>query len=153
MYYLGIDPGQSGGASLILGTGAISSTPSGEIRCLKFYKMTDHEVSDWIAIVAKFSLKAVIEKVHSMPAQGVSSSFKFGRSYGFLLGLLTAHQIQFQEVPPQTWQKDMKCLTKGDKNVSKAAAHRRWPKHSHEITHALADSLLLAEWLRLKDQR
>jgi hypothetical protein len=40
----------------------------------------------------------------------------------------------------------MQCLTKGDKNVSKAAAQRLWPKL--KITHANADALLIAEYGR-----
>ncbi len=81
-----------------------------------------------------------------MPKQGVTSSFTFGKNYGFLIGLLTAIQIPFKFVTPQQWQKGMQCLTKGDKNVSKSAAQRLWPKV--KVTHAIADSMLIAEYGR-----
>lgn len=151
--YLGIDPGESGGAALVTDTGLIAISPDGSLRCIKFKGKTEHEISDWIQRVARVyngKVRAVIEAVHSMPKQGVASSFKFGKSYGFLRGLITAHLIPFQEVAPQTWQKDMKCRSKGDKNVTKAAAHKLWPTYSSQISHGLADALLLAEWLRTK---
>lgn len=40
----------------------------------------------------------------------------------------------------------MGCLTKGDKNISKARAQQLFP--TAKITHATADALLLAEWRR-----
>jgi hypothetical protein len=40
----------------------------------------------------------------------------------------------------------MRCLTKGDKNVSKARAQELFP--ALKITHATADALLIAEYGR-----
>lgn len=85
-----------------------------------------------------------------MPKQGVASSFKFGRSYGFLIGLLTGLRIPYEFVTPQKWQKAMGCLTHGDKNISKAAAQRRWP--NEKWTHATADAGLIAEYGRTHRQ-
>jgi len=76
----------------------------------------------------------------------VSSTFKFGQSYGFLRGVLIASEIRFVEVRPQEWQKAMGCLSRGDKNVTKAKAQQLWP--AQKITHATADALLLAEYFR-----
>jgi crossover junction endodeoxyribonuclease RuvC len=89
---------------------------------------------------------AIIEKVHSMPKQGVASSFKFGQSYGFLRGCLVASGIPFEEVSPQVWQKELGCLSKGDKNVTKARAQSLFPQL--RITHATADALLICEYAR-----
>lgn len=142
MMILGIDPG---------GSGAI----------FKRYQTFDPSPIDWIkndsteADLANFILNAVlsgvpihafIERVHSMPKQGVASSFKFGQSYGFLRGLLIGHRIPFEEVTPQKWQKEMGCLTKGDKNVSKSRAQQLFP--TVKITHANADALLISEYGR-----
>jgi hypothetical protein len=77
---------------------------------------------------------------------GVTSAFTFGQSYGFLRGILAASKIPFIEVSPQKWQREMGCMTKGNKNVTKQAAQQRWPKL--KITHANADSLLIAEYAR-----
>ena len=90
--------------------------------------------------------KAALEIVHSSPQMGVKSAFTFGQGYGQLQMALTGAGIQWRGVRPQVWQKEMQCLTKGDKNVSKARAQQLFPKL--KITHAIADALLIAEWLR-----
>jgi hypothetical protein len=60
--------------------------------------------------------------------------------------LLTGEEFPFEEVSPQKWQKAMGCMTKGDKNVSKAKAQQLFPQL--KITHAIADALLIAEYAR-----
>lgn len=136
MGFLGLDPGQSGGIAYV--------TPYGQ----QAYPMppTEKDISDLIADLKPQIGFAVIEAVHSMPKQGVASSFKFGRNYGFLRGLLIAHGIPFAEVSPQKWQAFMGCKTGGDKNVSKAKAQQLFP--NLKITHAVADALLIAEYAR-----
>lgn len=134
----GIDPGQSGAISAIwLSDGK---------PFLKSHKLNGTE-ADAREFIESFDLNgafAVIERVHSMPKQGVSSSFKFGQSYGFLRGLLIGLKVPFSEVTPQQWQKYMCCMTKGDKNISKARAQQLWPHI--KFTHANADSMLIAEY-------
>jgi Holliday junction resolvasome RuvABC endonuclease subunit len=140
--FIGVDPGMSGGIAVIGETGA------GYVRMSKFSDKTEADISELFnsvrADIQQSGGFAVIERVHSMPKQGVASSFKFGQSYGFLRGMLIAHGIPFEEVTPQKWQKAMGCLTKGDKNVSKARAQQLFPEIAHKITHATADALLLA---------
>ena len=87
-----------------------------------------------------------IEHVHSMPGQGVASSFKFGQGFGHLEMALTAARIPFTYVTPQKWQKELGCLTGGDKNVSKSRAQQLFPHI--KVTHAIADSLLITEYCR-----
>lgn len=146
MQYLGVDPGKSGSISIIsvdqYGNGTTKTT-------LSSCKLSETEQDIWTWLndsIDLLSAYATIEKVSSSPQMGVVSSFTFGRSYGFLIGMLTAIQVPYQFITPQRWQKGMKCLTKGDKNVSKAAAQRLWPRI--KITHANADSLLIAEYGR-----
>lgn len=136
--WIGIDPGASGAIAVI--------HESGNVNWIK-NDSTEHELADWLRDIAEnFDCIAIIEHVSAMPKQGVSSTFKFGRSFGFLIGLLTALRVRYEAYRPQVWQKHLRCLTKGDKNVSKAAAQRLWP--STKITHANADALLIAEFGR-----
>lgn len=145
-YYAGIDPGQSGGIGILDEAGAVVAT-------FKFNNQTDADISEMFVYVKELqgdgenSVFAFLEKVHSMPKQGVASSFKFGRSFGFLEGMLTAHKIPWNYVIPNQWQKALGCQTKGDKNITKAKAQRQWPEKA--ITHAIADALLIAEYCRL----
>lgn len=135
MVVIGIDPGQSGGIVLLSDSWILP------------HKMpeTERDIVDLLE-ETKPPRFAFIELVHSMPRQGVASSFKFGRGYGFLRGVLSALSIPFEDVTPQKWQKELRCLTKGDKNVSRAAAQRLWPEI--RWTHATADAALIAEYGR-----
>ena len=58
----------------------------------------------------------------------------------------TLLQDPFEEVAPQVWQKVLGCLSRGDKNVTKAKAQQLFP--AIKVTHAIADALLLAEYAR-----
>jgi len=141
MTYLGIDPGQSGGIGVVSDLGNF------------VHKMPDTEkdINDLLRSIAHssmtsngYKLQAVIEAVHSMPKQGVASSFKFGMSYGALRMALICVRIPFESVTPQRWLKEMYCLSKGDKNVTKRRAQELFPEL--KITHATADAILLAEY-------
>jgi crossover junction endodeoxyribonuclease RuvC len=136
--FIGIDPGSSSGGMAIVGA-------SLEAHGLP---ETERDIYDMLmSFKARGVAYALIEDVHSMPEQGVSSSFKFGRSYGFLRGILTASGIPFGQIAPQTWQKIQSCRTHGDKNVSKARAQQLFP--GLKITHKTADALLIADTARI----
>jgi len=150
MIFIGIDPGAKGGVAWIeerLGL-------DGEILTTQCFPLpeTERDIFGliWKVGILKLSDKmlcmCLIEKVHSMPKQGVASSFKFGRNYGFLRGLLVALELCFDEVTPQRWQKAMGCLSHGDKNVTKQKAQQLFP--TMKITHSTADALLIAEYCR-----
>ena len=139
---LGIDPGMSGGMAII-------GIDSGQIiQVEKFKDKTLHDIAEVMDEWKEgFEIKlAMLELVHSMPKQGVSSTFKFGTSYGFLMGLLTALKVPYEQVTPQKWQKFLSCQSGGNKNVTKAKAQELWP--AEKITHAIADAMLIAEYGR-----
>lgn len=145
MTIIGIDPGASGGIAWIdeQGKPCVEKMPQ---------TLTDiwELVLDITGVAKRYtkpgSIKAYLEQVHSMPGQGVSSSFKFGQGYGALEMALTAAGIPFERVTPQKWQKALGCLTGGNKNVSKAKAQELFP--SIKFTHATADAMLIAEYGR-----
>lgn len=137
-FYLGVDPGTSGAMALVDFHGMHVDTVK--------LKETQHDVWEWLDEHRSGIGFAVLEKVHSMPRQGVASSFKFGESFGFCQGMLTAAGIRFELVTPQKWQKAMGCMSKGDKNVTKSRAQQLFP--GTKITHAIADALLLADFAR-----
>ena len=49
--------------------------------------------------------KILIERVHSLPHQGVKSMFSFGQRYGEVLGMLVALRLAYDTLLPQQWQK------------------------------------------------
>ncbi len=100
--YIGVDPGAGGGLVSIAPLHPPVCTPMPD---------TELEIWDWFASrtlwYKDYTIKAIIEKVHSMPKQGVASMFSFGQSYGSLRMALTACGAEWQEVTPQTWQKEI----------------------------------------------
>lgn len=140
--FLGIDPGQSGGIARL---NEVSTSP------VVAWSMPSTERDIWDLLRDATCLSpqdsfCYIEKVHSMPKQGVVSSFKFGKNYGTLRMALVALSIPFDEVPPQTWMKYLGCMSGGDKNRTKAKAQQLFPEL--KVTHAIADALLIAEFAR-----
>lgn len=152
MNWIGIDPGKSGGIAVIY------KKPKNNCyqQFLCFSSGTERDIWDFVKdhivnYTPKLRFKACIERVHSSPQMGVTSSFSFGQSYGFLRGILIASEIPFAEVTPVTWQKTLKCLSKGDKNITKSRAQQLFPKL--KITHGNADALLIAEYCRVSEQQ
>lgn len=95
---------------------------------------------------------AVIEKVGSMPGQGVASTFTFGCGYGQLQGLLAGMGIPFELVTPQAWKKLILAGTPKDKDAAIAYCRRAFPdvplvlprcRTPHD---GIADSLCLLQY-------
>ncbi len=143
-FYLGVDPGASGGCAVVNEKGRIA-------KVFKFKGLTLADLAHEMVICKRdFNPKtAFLERVSAMPKQGVSSTFKFGQSYGQLEMCLVGLKIPYQLITPTKWMTKMNCRTGGDKNVSKIAAQRRWPEQ--KITHAVADAMLLADCARMLD--
>ena len=148
--YLGADPGLSGALAWVWDNGEVGQT----------IKMpaTERDILDAIRTYDLHETRAVIEKVHSMPKQGVASTFKFGRNFGTLLMALTAVDIPFEEITPQRWQKEFSLVFPKSMNLSiteKKNRHKRKAQQlfpQMKITHAIADALLLAEYCRRRNQ-
>ena len=127
MKILGIDPGITGGFS-ICDDGVIVEKcvmPMSTWKQKKIRKMTKKDknpdgrkIKTYIANVKQVDFvklghvfdrmvvdKAYIERVHARPEEGVSSSFKFGMSYGSLLALLSYKKIPYTVVSPSVWTK------------------------------------------------
>ena len=136
MKILGLDPGKSGGLAVV-GDGYADAAKFGD---------TERDIWDAIRMASTSCEFAYIERVGAFPGLGVSSTFKFGQSYGFLRGCLVACGIPFEAVTPAKWQRSLACLSKGNKNVTKAKAQELFP--ALKITHAIADALLIAEFGR-----
>ena len=145
MRILGIDPGKSGGLAWVDDSGWARAIPM---------PATEGDIFNAIADTRReMPNHAFIEHVHSMPKQGVVSSFNFGAGYGGLRMALIAAGIPFTAIAPTTWQREfgLPTLAKAGsptakKNAHKARALEMFPVI--EITHATAAALLIAEWGR-----
>ena len=134
---MGIDPGKSGAMVLLSPNKTYTSIHP-------FSKYTTFDLAEVFRDWAPEVTMCYIEKVHSMPKQGVVSSFSFGKNFGWYLGVLDACQIPYDFISPMKWQTFLSCRTGGDKNITKAKAQQLYP--SLKITHAIADALLIATY-------
>ncbi len=140
---VGIDPGWSGGIALLQMDGTFWEARS-------FAGKTEADIIEDVRALATGAPRIVyLERVHSMPGQGVSACFKFGWIYGLLRGLVIGSS-RVIDVTPQAWQKALGCLTKGDKNISKAKAQGLFP--GVKVTHHVADALCISYFGYLKER-
>lgn len=152
---IGIDPGSKESAIAVLDENAQY------IEHHRLSNWTPHEFKQALLSIkqnGKEIMLAAVEKVGVMPGQGISSSGKFMKATGIIIGLLTGLDIPFVEVAPQTWRKISPTLatTKGESSTEKKKksleyAQNRFPgaKLTKQIEHNVADALAITEWLYL----
>jgi crossover junction endodeoxyribonuclease RuvC len=89
---------------------------------------------------------SIVEQVGARPGQGVSSMFRFGQSYGTILGVVGALAIPVRHVSPAKWKKALGLNSDGE--ASRARAIETWPAHAHRFArvkdHNKGEAALLA---------
>ena len=101
-YYIGFDPGKKGFCCILeTGFNNFSHYP------MFVGQRLNPELVKHINMLAGQNVMAIVEQVHSMPGQGVASTFSFGTSYGKILGMLEALGIPYVTCTPGKWQKAM----------------------------------------------
>lgn len=143
----GIDPGKSGGIAVLTNkTANVTKMPEGKRDLFELFRYYSQDCNT--------DLRVYLEKVHAFPmrgqsgnSRGVSGSFNYGKGIGHIEMALTALNIDYEEVPPQRWQKQLLGRTsKGDKHWLKEEAQKRFP--DTKVTLWSADALLIAEYGR-----
>lgn len=109
--------------------------------------------SNKIASLNNCKVFCVLEKVHSMPGQGVSSSFKFGVNYGNLQGLLMALGIPFEEVPPANWTKAMGKQKRPGEDKSESKKRRKTEAEFLYPWIKFTNDMVDAHWLAIYAER
>lgn len=155
MRFIGIDPGVSGGIAVIdNGEARAWATPETEMDTLNILLPLFKEDDE---------VKCLLEQVSAMPGNGSTGMFTFGKNYGFFRGVL-AGRVSFADIQPKVWQKGVGANKTPPKTVSSmtTAERNKWygeKKNHHKqiaqnlfpklkVTHAVADALLIAEFLR-----
>ena len=103
------------------------------------------------------NIYACVEAVHSMPGQGVSSSFKFGKNAGRWEGRLESLGIPYDLVTPHKWKKVMldSSEKKGlnNKEIALNRARSMFPNMlpylKRKKDHGRAEALLIAKYCSL----
>lgn len=148
---LAIDPGAKGALAFFdvdKGNLVIVDMPTVEVKRGNKAKV---EISPQLLgaeIKSRLPRIAVLERVGSMPGQGVSSMFQFGRGVGMLEGVLAALQIPVTYITPQAWQKAVGV--RGGKDAGRARAAELFPAYADLFKRAKddgrADAALMAWW-------
>lgn len=147
MRVIGIDPGASGAIVLLENGQPIEWA---EMPISKIGSSTRVNAAALTDFIASCCCEHVfVEAVHSMPKQGVASSFNFGHSVGTVMGVLGAMGLPHTLVTPQAWKKAM-GLIGTDKDAARTRAIQLWPKW-RELDkkgkgQALADAALIAKY-------
>lgn len=146
MIFIGIDPGLFGAVAIIDGaTVSIHDTP-----VAKTGKKSDYIPAAMAAILSDLrNAYCVIEAVHALPGQGVTSMFNFGKGFGLWLGILAGLRIPHTKVTPQAWKKQL-MAGMGDKAASRIRACELYPGCAGQLSrvkdHGRAEALLLAHY-------
>ena len=146
MLIAGIDVGLHGAIALLNGKRLlVSDMPTHELirGGKKKHELDIHKLAQELTAPITH---CYVEKVNSMPGQGVSSVFSFGTSYGIVLGILAAYKIPYTLVPPMTWKKALNVPAA--KDASRARASQLLPQHAgiwSKVKHdGRAESALIA---------
>ena len=155
MIYIGIDPGAKGAMAMIY------VDPDGREE-VDIHPWDDDGFVTWIigiravAKAGKEHIVAAVEKVGARPGQGVTSMFNFGKSAGYIEGVLSALGIPYQLIPPATWKREFSLIGK-DKRASVEVCRKLFPDVDLKRTERCktesdgkAESLLICEWARRK---
>lgn len=108
--FAGVDPGLNGGITIIDTDGKIIFKTVMPILELKNGKKIKKECNGKVIldIILNYCPKIVgIESQQAFPRQGVSSTFKTGRGFGLLEGIMIGSKTPYVLIRPQEWQKEM----------------------------------------------
>lgn len=152
MRVLGVDPGQSGGLAILHNGRLVKGTRMPVVKIRGKAQIDARAVvSWWDDCLVPFDA-AVIEAVHAMPGQGVSSSFQFGRMLGGIEALVYSTGARVEYVAPASWKKAMGLSS--DKQASIDAAKIMFGTRADELLKHKADegiaeaALIAAYWAR-----
>src|SRR4051812_21981208 len=119
MTVIGVDPGVEGAIAYVdrgkLLTVVDMPSVGGDISTALLTQMVRMHEVDWGAV----------EKVHSMPRQGVSTTFKFGLATGMARAAVGGLLVPMEEPTPNVWKKSFHL--DADKEKARALALRLFP--------------------------
>lgn len=158
VFYLGIDPGFSGALAVLHeNTAVVFDVPIVKVKTKKGFK-TFFDMTGMARLLRRYAnpstngfiVHAAIEKVGSMPEQGIVGAFRFGEGYGLWRGMLTAYNIPFTEVMPGQWKGEMMHGLGTEKGHSILRAKQLFPTVvlDRKKDDGRAEALLIAEFLR-----
>ena len=153
MRILGIDPGLSGGISVledqkVLGIFDMPVMAEGKknkrqlnsaqlVNIIKENTRSDDEVV------------IIVEQVNAMPGQGVTSMFNFGQTFGAIKGICAAMSLPIFFVRPSKWKKHFELIN-ASKDSSRTKVIEMYPHLSNQLAKKKdvnkSDAILIARF-------
>lgn len=147
---VGVDPGKDGGVSIIWEDYSVTSVPWSNNDYIELMNEVKSK-----SVYEKLPMVCCVEKVGAMPGQGVTSMFNFGKSAGFIEGVLQVLRVPYQLIAPREWKKEFGLNSNKQKSVE--VCRKLFPKVSLKRTErckkdhdGMAESLLMAEYAKRK---
>lgn len=142
---LGIDPGISGAIAILKDNEPVAVH---DMPIMQQGKGKQVNVNLLATILEAYSnATVVLEKVHAMPGQGVSSVFRFGESFGAIKGVVAALRMPLIEVTPQAWKKKAGLIGK-EKDECRTLCIQQFPHLADDLRYkkhcGRADAIMIA---------
>lgn len=151
-FTIGVDPGMTGAIAVLDRDGQVVAIHDMPIAGGAVSAQLVADLADWRDSTTYGT--AVIEDVHSMPKQGVASSFGFGRSKGVVEGVMASARRPIVYVSPSVWKRGL-GLTK-DKSDCRQRAVETWPDRAdlfkRKKDDGRAEAALIALWFHARRQ-
>lgn len=154
MIVAGIDPGKTGAIAIVYPDGC------GSVHRVPLMKQGGKEQPAWHQWAREWCMAldlatpdmVVMEQVGARPGQGVTSMFNFGRTLGFVQGLVAATtSVPLHHVTPTAWKSKLGLL-KADKSASREMVRRLLPSFADQVLRVkddgAAEAILLAYYGR-----
>lgn len=149
MITIGIDCGQTGGVAAVHNGQFLMGTRMPILQRGKWKHVDIRALMKWEHRVDPDPLgyTFVIESVHAMPAQGVSSSFAFGRATGGVEAWAMAYGAPVEWVSPAKWKKAMGVNADKQSSLDACKLHfgenKLWDVKAND---GIAEAALIALW-------
>lgn len=157
MIVAGIDPGSSGGISLLQEDGTLIGAfdmPAIKVKVGKTFRTRIAPSAVALLLRSHAIAHAFMEDVQPVPGNGALGHFGLGRALGVVEGVVAAFGIPVTLIRPQTWKKAMGLPA--EKGNARARAMQLWPASAADFQRVRddgrAESALIA-YVGLQQQR
>ena len=143
--FIGIDPGKSGGITLISDKGIEA------VKCPKEPADMAIFFDYFIGDTAPYNVGVLIERVWASPTNGSRHAFAYGFNYGVWFGVISRKYVEIHTTLPAKWIQYFNCpkgIEYNDrKKWLKEKAKELYPEVK-KVTLATADSILIAHYAK-----
>lgn len=159
MIYIGIDPGLSGAVATITEIAGGYRASVYDTPVLQVENKRKYNTVGMAELLARAygqhhtnEILVILENVHSMPKQGVASSFSFGEGLGIWKGIIAAYGLPLEMPSPQRWKKEIMADQGKEKDAARYKAIQLFPEIAEQLKRVKddgrAEALLMAEYGR-----